>query len=409
MTSDGTRLLAAIATGLRPAAQQLADRLTEQILADEPELRGGRQVEALLRASVRSNIVIALDVFELGLDSGELAAPDDALGYARRVAQHGTAITALLRAYRIGQRVFHEYMLDQIKSATNDPLLITQAAAELADRSFAYVDTVSEQVVLAYQDERDRWLANKMAVRTARVKSILAGRSVELRDTESALGYPLDQPHLGMIAWADRGADRLRALKQLVTDMADQLRCQGQPLVIPVDESTMWVWLPSPIETVPEITAPQSVWAAVGKVEHGLAGFRLTHTQALQAWTVAMTAAARARSSVTSYVETGVIALLCADITATRAWIGEVLGPLARDDDADAQLRETLRIFLDTNGSYVATAKRMMVHRNTVQYRINKAETALGRSLREDRLNLEVALHAWRWLGAPASGHHTPT
>jgi DNA-binding PucR family transcriptional regulator len=411
VTGEGARLLAAIATRLHPESQDLADRLTERILADEPELRGSPQAQEFLRASVSSNIVIALEVFARGLDVAELDAPADALGYARRVAQHGTPITALLRAYRIGQRVFHDHMIERIKSATHDPLSVAEAAAELADRSFAYVDTVSAQVVSAYQDERDRWLTNKMAVRTARVKSILAGRPSELRDTENTIGYLLDRPHLGMIAWAEGGADPLRALKQLVTDIADQVRCQGQPLVILVDESTLWVWFPNPAASVTEhaATTSQAVWAAVGKVENGLSGFRRTHTQALQARTVATAAGGRPRSTVTRYSQTSVIALLCADIAATRAWIGEILGPLAGDDDADAQLRETLRVFLDTNGSYVATAKRMMVHRNTVQYRINKAESVLGRSLRADRLDLEVALHACRWLGSPVSDHDIST
>jgi hypothetical protein len=41
-----------------------------------------------------------------------------------------------------------------------------------------------------------------------------------------------------------------------------------------------------------------------------------------------------------------------------------------------------------------------MLHKNTVQYRIRKAEEGLGRPLGENRLNVELALLVSHWLGA---------
>jgi len=41
-----------------------------------------------------------------------------------------------------------------------------------------------------------------------------------------------------------------------------------------------------------------------------------------------------------------------------------------------------------------------MLHKNTVQYRIRKAEERLGRPVSEDRLYIELALLASQWLGA---------
>ena len=40
-----------------------------------------------------------------------------------------------------------------------------------------------------------------------------------------------------------------------------------------------------------------------------------------------------------------------------------------------------------------------MLHKNTVHYRIRKAEEILGRPLQESRLDVELALSACRWLG----------
>ena len=61
-----------------------------------------------------------------------------------------------------------------------------------------------------------------------------------------------------------------------------------------------------------------------------------------------------------------------------QAWVTETLGALADDDDHNARLRDTLRVFLQENGSYKSTAERLLLHKNTVQYRVRKAEERLG-------------------------------
>ena len=83
-----------------------------------------------------------------------------------------------------------------------------------------------------------------------------------------------------------------------------------------------------------------------------------------------------------------------------RAWVIETLGSLADDDDHHATLRDTLRVFLHEGGSFKATAERLTLHKNTVQYRVRKAEESLGRPVGEDRLQVELALLACQWLGA---------
>ena len=62
-------------------------------------------------------------------------------------------------------------------------------------------------------------------------------------------------------------------------------------------------------------------------------------------------------------------------------------------------LRDTLRVFLQENGSFVAAAERLTLHKNTVRYRIGKAEESLGHPVGEDRLHVELALLAAQWLG----------
>ncbi len=76
-----------------------------------------------------------------------------------------------------------------------------------------------------------------------------------------------------------------------------------------------------------------------------------------------------------------------------------VLGGLATDDEAHARLRETVRVLLAHQGSHTAAAAELSLHRNTVLYRVRRAEESRGRPLDDGRLDLEVALLVCRLLG----------
>jgi DNA-binding PucR family transcriptional regulator len=79
--------------------------------------------------------------------------------------------------------------------------------------------------------------------------------------------------------------------------------------------------------------------------------------------------------------------------------VAETLGELAIDDPRHATFRETVRVFLETGGSFAATAERLSLHRNTVQYRVRTAEEMRHKPFREGRLDVELALEAAHWFG----------
>jgi DNA-binding PucR family transcriptional regulator len=83
-----------------------------------------------------------------------------------------------------------------------------------------------------------------------------------------------------------------------------------------------------------------------------------------------------------------------------RGWVRSTLAGLAADDEHHARLREALLVFLQTGGSYKATAERLVLHKNTVQYRIRRAEESLGRPVGDRRHDVELALNVSAWLGA---------
>jgi DNA-binding PucR family transcriptional regulator len=128
-------------------------------------------------------------------------------------------------------------------------------------------------------------------------------------------------------------------------------------------------------------------------------GFGRTHQQALGAHAVAL-AAGPSGQPMTSYGDVAPLAMMSSSVELLRAWVIETLGSLADDDDQNARLRDTLRVFLQQNGSFKATAERLILHKNSVQYRVRKAAEALGHPIDDNRLQVELALLASQWLGA---------
>jgi len=94
------------------------------------------------------------------------------------------------------------------------------------------------------------------------------------------------------------------------------------------------------------------------------------------------------------------VAMMLGSADLLRAWVLSTLAGLADDDEHQARLRGTMLVFLQNGGSYKATAEQLMLHKNTVQYRIRRAEESLGRPVGENRHDVELALRASHWLGS---------
>ncbi len=401
------RELSAVGAAAGARLLELTQEIWGLLTADVPELRGDELVEKLLDASIEENVSTLLHVFEHGTAADQVDAPAAAIEYARRLAQRGVPITALIRAYRVGHGRFLARCVEEIAVRSMDIDLAAAVTARLVEVSFRYIDRVSEQVIVTYQRERDRWLLTQTAVRAARVRAVLGNESVDVDATESALGYRLRQHHLGTIAWVTgqtHGSEGLTRLEHLASAAARTLGNQGRPLFVPRDESLAWIWLPLGSDATVGLdllatafeNGDPSARIAVGEPAYGLDGFRQTHHQATRTQGLAL--AARPGTRLTTFAEVGTVALICADVPAARRWVRTTLGDLAIDDEQHARLRETLQVFLSTR-SYTATAERMVLHKNSVMYRIRKAEESLAAPIEDRRADLELALRACHYLG----------
>jgi DNA-binding PucR family transcriptional regulator len=398
--------LFAITSILSDGFGRISQDITKLLLADIPELRGDELLEGLLHASVDENVGALLHLLGLQISMENVAAPTAATEYSRRLAQRGVSVIALARAYRIGHALFLEWCVREVSEQEENPRLLQAITNRILEMSFAYVDRVSEQVVSAYQQERDRWLLTQNAVR---VKKLLAREEFDLDSAESAIGYRLRQFHVAVIGWVPEPAqpgEGPRRLDRLARALAADLGSAGRPLFVSLDESIGWVWLPfgarpnidrGRLQAIVEATDP-TIRAAVGEPEKGIEGFRSSHEQAIT--THDMTMAVQSPRRVTLAEEVGPIALMSRDLGAARAWVRRVLGSLATDKNNNHILRDTHRVFLETGGSYAATAEALNIHRNTVQYRLRKARELLPTPSAPRRSDLELALRACDQLGS---------
>ena len=147
-----------VSGALTPRTAELATEIYDLIMREIPLLRSDKQLLTLLDASVRENVATLLHVLEHGIDLENVHVPVAAAEYARRLAQRGIPIVALLRAYRIGSTRFQDWCLEELGRRTDDASVVSAAGLRIADVTAAYIDRVSEQIVLGLRN-RTRELA----------------------------------------------------------------------------------------------------------------------------------------------------------------------------------------------------------------------------------------------------------
>jgi DNA-binding PucR family transcriptional regulator len=404
-----TELVANVAAAVSRRVAMVSANVYEVILRDIPELRDDNGLLALLTSSVHSNIDTCLQVLQHQIELDTVRAPAAALEYARRQAQRGTSLPALIRSYRLGHTCFSEWLFEELARQTGHAELITAATLSMTRVVAGYVDQTSEEIVAAYTSEREHWLRKRSAARAARIRVLLSGERVNVGATEATLGYRLRQYHLGLVCWANEATpavDNITRLEHAISHVAEKIAGPGEPVFLPRDESSAWAWLALGIRDRFDATgaaAPDvddDLHFAFGDAAKGITGFRLTHQQALAAQSVVLAGSAPPR--VVTFGEVAPVAMMLGSPDLLRAWVSSTLAGLAANDEHHARLRDTLLVFLRTGGSYKATAEQLVLHKNTVQYRIRKAEESLGRPVAGHRDDVELALRVSRWLGSAA-------
>ncbi|WP_127953060.1 PucR family transcriptional regulator [Rhodococcus xishaensis] len=396
---------ARIAASILPHREEFIAYLFDATARGVPDLVRDHDQRTLLYASIAENTVVFIASLQDGGDPSVAPAPPGALAFAKELARKDVSLSALLRAYRIGQARFTALCLDSASESEDidDLTALRIVVGKLA----AFIDHICEEVARAYEAERERWISSRSGLTQHLVRRLLDGTAEDVTEAQKALAYDLSGTHMAIdISVPPPGpgeSDSLEQARQLIESISPH----NSTISIPTGESCLCVWISFdqvPVgfveqlrETVGSSVMPMQV--VVGLPVPGTRGFQKTYQQASRLRSLAASAMPKP-PKVLTYNDIAPIAMLADDIGDVKAFVAEVLGALAVDTVRSEELRETLRIYLRCHRSLAATAELMSLHRNTVRYRIHQIIEEFGHVIdRTDHYSLISALEICRWYG----------
>jgi DNA-binding PucR family transcriptional regulator len=332
--------------------------------------------------------------------------PLEALALASTLVRRGADPGDLVHAYLVAQNELWRVWMEELSKRLPPGPDLVAAVDRSSTLIFRRADFLVTGVMRHVERERERWAGGALARRGALLRSLLAGDDLGGDEPSRALGYDLDRWVLAAVLWdgAENGDAALEA------QAAVAARAAGAPraLTFAPAEGSLWAWIGAgerpDVERVAAALSDSltpSQGAALGTAGHGLEGFRLGHEEALHARRVAELGEA---AGVVRYADVEAVSLLSGDLDRLARVVERTLGDLAARDAATARLRETLLAWLAEGGNARRAAERVHAHKNTVLYRVGRAQRILGRSLDADRGELELALAAMQRLGPRAGG-----
>ncbi|MEV4574409.1 PucR family transcriptional regulator [Nonomuraea jabiensis] len=252
------------------------------------------------------------------------------------------------------------------------------------------INAAGSLLTLALEQGRTQLEAARRA-RSAVLELLLSGAREQARAVLEPLGGRLPEEPLAVLA---AGADALEALEPLA--FAALLTGDGaladRPLAVALVPDTV-------AEKVAlEADAPVGVSLPCGYAPEGLNGALDQARRALAAAPGSGGGPGKGRGRVVRFAELagqGLLGLL--DRAAAQAFATALLAPLTAYGSR-ADLVESLRAYLDSNGHWDAAAQRLGVHRHTLRYRMKRVTELLGRDLDDPgvRAELWLALEATR-------------
>ena len=381
----------------------LAAEMFDFLAAGIPELRDDEEIRSLTFASCASNAEVVLSMMRTGIPADRTEAPVSALEHARQMAVRGADIDALLRFYRLGHHYFSTRWSEALLGRVGEPDRLAGVLRESSEFLFTYLDVVSSKVSTEHTAERDRRQRRAATNRRDAVAAILAGEAVDMDTVEQALGHRLDHPQVAFLCWTEGDDARLEAAAQAAVGALGAsrslLHAEGRGVFAGWAFVTGEEALDAGAVASAVASAAPEVHVALGDVGSGIEGFRRTRQRAQGARRVAELSGRRP-PSVTRWVDVALVETLSADLDAARALVQAELGRLVEQDARTAVLRAALLAHVQAQGSHVAAAAALGVHRNTALQRVRRAEELRVRPAGDRPAELYAALLLAEVLGA---------
>ena len=262
---------------------------------------------------------------------------------------------------------------------------------EIAEAVVLLFDQWVDQQYQRYVAERERFVLSDDARRRRVVEALIAAEPVDDQEVRDLLRLHPDDQH---IAYVITPVDSLVGAR----DAADRLAAAIGPgrstrSVVHPTEQGLWVWASGPraagSAAVDRLTDGGRLRVGIGSGHAGLAGFRRTHAEAMDAHRMTGRAG---QQNVARYRDVALAALLSADPERAGWFVQNELGQLAGADLAMAELRDTLWAYFESGQRLVVAAAQIPVHRNTLLHRLNRIEKLIGHPVTARVAELQCAL-----------------
>ena len=401
---DRARMLAEL-LGPGPAgwAVELGATMAATITATIPELA----VDAVAGEVAKGCEAVALGALSaLAFDEQvPFAAMPEVLAGPTEVVSRGIGIEHMLRSIHLAHSTAVQVLLDAAERVVPEPQRFTEMR-RINEALFSIVNLLTKHMADEYARAHEAWLTSSVALRAEIVEDLLRGTAVPIDRATRILGYDLSRWHLAVVVWtaATNPAEPM-SLRTAATQTLTAAGCTST-LVLPVGAQRVWAWgsrtstppepaAPQPLSAPPTPVAPPAppapgVRIAIGTAGAGVEGFRRSHRQAAEAARVG--AQSTREASAFCYQDLDIVAMLSSDLPAAREFVHRELGDLAGCTEAVTAVRHTLKRYLDFDRSLARTAADLHVARNTVAYRVQRAEQLRGRPATVRRLHLHAAL-----------------
>ncbi len=266
--------------------------------------------------------------------------------------------------------------------------------------------------ILAMELARVRSLAeSELRLRRDLVDELLSGTDEDSALTRAvALGYDLQRPHrVVVVEGRGRTRDNDKFFQAVRTAAREEpagtlLVARGAEVVLLADCEADWESLRASV--VCELGGGRAR-IGIGERCEQIAEFPRSYRQAKLA--LRLPASGEWDDQAVRFDDLGVYRLLVGieDLSEVERfiqhWIGDLL---AYDQQRGAALVRTLSHYLEHGGSYELTAKALIVHRNTLKYRLRRIRYISGLDLSDPGtcFNLQLATRAWSTLSALRCG-----